>query len=294
MDGMLNIYKEPGYTSHDVVAKLRGILQMKKIGHTGTLDPAAQGVLPVCIGKATKLCDLLADRSKTYRAVMRLGVSTDTEDMTGTVLEQRDVTQTPGQVTEAIRSFVGVYDQIPPMYSARKVDGKKLYELAREGKVVERKPVQVEIFSIEIIDITLPLVTMEISCSKGTYIRSLCRDIGQKLGCMAAMQDLIRTRVGEFYLEDAFRLSEVENMQKEGKIGSVLHPVDEAFSALPKFVAPASLDKLLDNGNAFSYPEKEQPEELCVYKQDGTFIGIYCYEKTIRKMKPKKLFFVKG
>ena len=294
MDGMLNIYKESGYTSHDVVAKLRGILHTKKIGHTGTLDPAAQGVLPVCIGKATKLCDLLADHSKTYRAVMRLGVSTDTEDMTGTVLEERDVTQTSEQVAEAIHSFVGAYDQIPPMYSARKINGKKLYELAREGKVVERKPVQVEISSIEIIDISLPLVTMEISCSKGTYIRSLCRDIGQKLGCLAAMQELVRTRVGRFALDDALRLSEIEALQKEGKIGDVLHPVDEAFLELPKFVAPVTLEKLLDNGNAFPYPGKEQPDELRVYKQDGTFIGIYCYEKTIRKMKPKKLFFVKG
>ena len=294
MDGMLNIYKESGYTSHDVVAKLRGILHTKKIGHTGTLDPAAQGVLPVCIGKATKLCDLLADRSKTYRAVMRLGVSTDTEDMTGTVLEQRDVTQTPEQVTEAIRSFVGSYDQIPPMYSARKVNGKKRYELAREGKVVERKPVQVQISSIEIIDISLPLVTMEISCSKGTYIRSLCRDIGQKLGCLAAMQELLRTRVGAFWLDDALRLNEIEALQKEGKIGEVLHSVDEAFLELPKFVAPVTLEKLLDNGNAFPYPGKEQQEELRVYKRDGTFIGIYCYEETIRKMKPKKLFFVKG
>ena len=139
MDGIITIYKERGYTSHDVVAKLRGILHQKKIGHTGTLDPEAEGVLPVCLGKGTKLCDMLSDRTKTYQAVLRLGVSTDTEDMTGTVLEERKVTVTEEEVISVIASFVGEYEQIPPMYSAKKVNGKKLYELAREGKVIERK-----------------------------------------------------------------------------------------------------------------------------------------------------------
>ena len=181
--GIINVYKEKGFTSHDVVAKLRGIVGQKKIGHTGTLDPDATGVLPVCLGKATKLCDLLTDKDKTYEAVMLLGMTTDTQDVTGRILEERSTeTLTADKVREAIRSFIGDYDQIPPMYSALKVNGKKLYELAREGKVVERKARPVKILDIRIIEMDLPRVRMEVSCSKGTYIRTLCHDIGEQLG----------------------------------------------------------------------------------------------------------------
>ena len=167
--GIINVYKEKGFTSHDVVAKLRGIVGQKKIGHTGTLDPDATGVLPVCLGKATKLCDLLTDKDKTYEAVMLLGMTTDTQDVTGRILEERSTeTLTADKVREVIRSFIGDYDQIPPMYSALKVNGKKLYELAREGKVVERKARPVKILDIRIIEMDLPRVRMELSCSKGT------------------------------------------------------------------------------------------------------------------------------
>ena len=160
--GIINVYKEKGFTSHDVVAKLRGIVGQKKIGHTGTLDPDATGVLPVCLGKATKLCDLLTDKDKTYEAVMLLGMTTDTQDVTGRILEERSTeTLTADKVREVIRSFIGDYDQIPPMYSALKVNGKKLYELAREGKVVERKARPVKILDIRIIEMDLPRVRME-------------------------------------------------------------------------------------------------------------------------------------
>ena len=170
--GIINVYKEKGFTSHDVVAKLRGIVGQKKIGHTGTLDPDATGVLPVCLGKATKLCDLLTDKDKTYEAVMLLGMTTDTQDITGRILEEKSTeTLTADKVREVIESFIGDYDQIPPMYSALKVNGKKLYELAREGKVVERKARPVKILDIRIIEMDLPRVRMEVSCSKGTYIR---------------------------------------------------------------------------------------------------------------------------
>ena len=167
--GIINVYKEKGFTSHDVVAKLRGIVGQKKIGHTGTLDPDATGVLPVCLGKATKLCDLLTDKDKTYEAIMLLGMTTDTQDITGRILEEKSTeTLTADKVREVIESFVGDYDQIPPMYSALKVNGKKLYELAREGKVVERKARPVKILDIRIIEMDLPRVRMEVSCSKGT------------------------------------------------------------------------------------------------------------------------------
>ena len=201
--GIINVYKEKGFTSHDVVAKLRGIVGQKKIGHTGTLDPDATGVLPVCLGKATKLCDLLTDKNKTYEAVLLLGKTTDTQDITGEVLEEKSTEAlTEEKVREAIEGFIGDYEQIPPMYSALKVNGKKLYELAREGKVIERKARPVKILDIQILEIDLPKVRMEVSCSKGTYIRTLCHDIGEKLGCGGCMESLIRTRVSTFRVQN--------------------------------------------------------------------------------------------
>ena len=178
-NGLLNVYKEAGYTSNDVVARLRGILRQKKIGHTGTLDPAAVGVLPVLLGTACRLSEYLTDHDKTYRAVLRLGVTTDTQDMTGTVLNEAGQAQLQALsergIAQAALFFQGGYDQVPPMYSAKQIGGKRLYDLAREGKVVERKPVHVEIPKIEIEEISLPLVTLKIDCSKGTYIRTLVR-----------------------------------------------------------------------------------------------------------------------
>ena len=219
MDGIIVIRKEKGYTSHDVVAKLRGIFHMKKIGHTGTLDPDAEGVLPVALGKATKLVDLITDKEKTYEAVMRLGVVTDTQDMTGTILSQTEqISVTEKEVKEAAESFLGEQLQIPPMYSALKVNGKKLYELAREGKTVERKPRPVHFYQIEILEINLPLVRYRVVCSKGTYIRTLCHDMGEKLGCGAAMESLVRTKVGKFELKDAITLAQAEEAVKSGAI----------------------------------------------------------------------------
>ena len=182
--GILNVQKEKGYTSHDVVAKLRGITRQKKIGHTGTLDPDAVGVLPVCLGRATRLCDMITDRDKTYETVMLLGRTTDTQDTSGQTLETADTAGLDEyEVQKAIQEFVGDYAQIPPMYSALKVDGRKLYELAREGKEVERKARNVHISEIEILKISLPRVYMRVECSKGTYIRTLCHDLGNRLAC---------------------------------------------------------------------------------------------------------------
>ncbi len=294
MDGIINIYKERDYTSHDVVARLRGILHIKKIGHTGTLDPEAEGVLPCCIGKGTKLVDLIADRSKEYEAVMRLGVTTDTEDMTGNILSTSNVDANEEDIRKAVSSFVGEIDQIPPMYSALKVNGKKLYELAREGVTIKRKPRRITIEGIDIINIDLPLVTMKIGCSKGTYIRSLCRDIGEKLGCGAAMESLVRSRVGVFNIEDAIKLDEVEKLVDEGKIEDYIKSVDLMFSDIPKVVINEELNKKADNGNSFYNNELNvNDEEIRVYKQDGTFIGVYKYVKGERLYKPVKLFFTR-
>ena len=231
MDGMIVIRKEKGYTSHDVVAKLRGILHMKKIGHTGTLDPDAEGVLPVALGKATRLVDLITDKEKTYEAVMRLGVVTDTQDMSGTVLSQvSELNITEEELRTVIASFVGDYMQVPPMYSALKVNGKKLYELAREGKTVERKARPVHFYEIEILEISLPLVRIRVTCSKGTYIRTLCHDIGEKLGCGAAMETLLRTKVGRFTLDGAITLAEAEAAMQSGEIGNKIFGIEEILA----------------------------------------------------------------
>jgi len=222
INGVINIYKEPGFTSFDVVAKMRGILKMKKIGHTGTLDPAATGVLPVCVGKGTKLVEKLMDHDKVYKAVMLLGVTTDSQDMTGEILTENEVRVTEEQILSVISDFVGGYDQLPPMYSAKKVNGKKLVDLARKGVEVERQPRFVNIMAINVDSIDLPRVTMTVTCGKGTYIRTLCHDIGAKLRCGGAMESLLRTRVGDFHLEDAITLAELEKFRDEDRLEEVV------------------------------------------------------------------------
>lgn len=225
---------------------------MKKIGHTGTLDPAAEGVLPVCLGKGTRLCDMLTDRTKTYRAVLLLGRETDTQDTTGAVTAEYPVTVTEDQVRETVMSFLGIYMQVPPMYSALKVNGKKLYELARAGKEVERQPRQVEILDLSVEQVDLPRVTFTVTCTKGTYIRTLCYDIGRQLGCGGCMESLLRTRVDRFELKDSLTLSQIEDLRDRGQVEQYVMPVDEVFLDLPKLVMrPVDGDKLVHNGNPF-------------------------------------------
>lgn len=296
INGIINIYKEKGFTSHDVVAKLRGILKQKKIGHTGTLDPDAQGVLPVCLGKGTKVCDLLTDKDKVYEAKLLLGVTTDTQDTSGMVLSEKEVTVTEEQVRDAVMGFVGTYEQIPPMYSALKVNGKKLYELARAGIEVERKARPVVIHSIRILDVQLPVVTMEVECSKGTYIRTLCHDIGQKLGCGGCMQSLLRTRVAQFRLEDSLKLSEVQRLSEEGRVESVIMDVDAVFEQYVKVTVKQEADRLVHNGN----PVKQsqccleklwEKEPVRMYDSDDAFIGIYQWDTKRKLYVPVKIFW---
>ena len=280
--GVLNINKEKGFTSHDVVAKLRGIVGQKKIGHTGTLDPDATGVLPVCLGKATKLCDMLTDKSKTYETVMLLGKTTDTQDISGEILSEGSLDEIDNDaVIKCIGEFVGDYMQVPPMYSALKVNGKKLYELARQGIEVERKARPVVIHEIKIIDVDLPRVRMEVFCSKGTYIRTLCHDIGQKLGCGACMEELIRTKVSRFELADSFMLQQVADMKEAGRLDEILVPIDAMFSDYEAVTLKKEFAAFAYNGNMF------MPKHICeritltdgkqvrVYDEDGTFIAIY-------------------
>lgn len=295
-NGIINIRKEAGFTSHDVVAKMRGILRQKKIGHTGTLDPQATGVLPVCLGSGTKLCDMLTDKDKEYVAELLLGVCTDTQDTTGRVLNERPVEVSEQEVRDAVCSFVGEYDQIPPMYSALKVDGKKLYELARAGKEVERKARRVTIAEIEILEIQLPVVKMRVACSKGTYIRTLCADIGEKLGCGGTMQSLVRTKVGQFTIDQAVTLAELEQLRDAERVGEVLLPVDAVFGHCPVLHIRKDTERLLENGNAV-YPDQtaegeRYPDGMQVrfYRQDDSFAGIYSYDETRKQYKPVKMF----
>lgn len=324
MNGIIIVDKEPGFTSHDVVAKLRGICGQRKIGHTGTLDPMATGVLPVCLGSATKLCDMLADRDKEYVAELLLGVETDTQDVTGQVLARRLVEVEESQVRSAAQGFVGEYLQVPPMYSALKVDGKKLYELARAGKEVERKARPVRIYELEILECALPVVRMRVVCSKGTYIRTLCADIGERLGCGGTMRSLRRTRVGQFSIEDACTLGQLQQWKDEGRLsqqglmqtsvgqaglkqtgpcqtslGQALWPVDSVFRDCPALHVRERDLRLLDNGNAIA-PEQtaegqvhEAGRWIRMYRPDGSFAGIYAYEPDRNWYRPVKMFLEK-
>jgi tRNA pseudouridine55 synthase len=300
MNGIINVYKERGFTSFDVVAKLRGILHEKKIGHTGTLDPEATGVLPVCIGSATKVCELLTDKDKVYEAVLHLGVATDTQDATGTVLREQEHAASQlseEEVRRAIESFVGGYEQIPPMYSALKVGGKKLCDLAREGIEVERKARLVTIYSIAITRMELPLVWMRVHCSKGTYIRTLCDDIGQKLGVGGCMDALERTRVSVFSREDAHTLGEIEAFRDRDALDEILLPVDTVFEGFPRAQVKPEAMRYLANGNvltAESFTEQlsapAEGEPLLVYDPCGRFYALYQYDNRKKAYKVRKMF----
>lgn len=297
INGIVNVYKEKGFTSFDVVAKMRGIFHQKKIGHTGTLDPDAEGVLPVCLGKATKVCDLLTDKDKEYKAVLLLGQETDTQDISGEVLHVSEVAVTEEEVRSVILSFVGEYEQVPPMYSALKVNGQKLCDLARKGITVERKSRLVTIHKIEITKVALPEVEMIVSCSKGTYIRTLCDDIGKKLGCFGCMKSLLRTRVDRFVLDKAYKLSELEQLvQNPQEEWDFLDSVDSVFEKYVSVETKAEATKLVVNGNRIpsgmlvDFSEEKQQEFVRLYDNSKRFIGIYTFLEESGEYKPVKLF----
>lgn len=280
-NGIINIYKEQGYTSFDVVAKLRGILKMRKIGHTGTLDPDATGVLPVVLGSATKLVDMLTDKKKEYIATLRLGITTDTLDITGTVLSENTPDVSEGEVRDAILSFIGPQLQTPPMYSAIKVNGRKLYELAREGIEIERQKRNIEIFDIEILDMSLPDIRLRVECSKGTYIRSLCADIGDKLSCGAVMTSLMRTKSGDFAIDRAYTLREVEEAAAGGRVEEMITPVDYCFMDYAGVTVAGDIYKTVRNGNMIRKADiaGEMTEGdrsfVRIYDAEGNFLAVY-------------------
>lgn len=293
----MNVYKEQGYTSFDVVAKLRGILKQKKIGHTGTLDPMAEGVLLVCLGQATKLADMLVEKNKAYRCCMLLGMTTDTEDITGTITGTCTDIPEAEKILDTIYSFKGTYEQLPPMYSAIKVNGKKLYELAREGIEVERQKRTVTIYDIVVESVALPRVTFTVSCSKGTYIRSLCRDIGEALSCGAVMEKLVRTEVKDFSVRDSLTLEQIENIQKEGSISNYIISMDTLLQDYPvlHILNDAQCIKLLMNGNKLypgSFVENTVYNDTVVRVYDGLgeFRALYTYDVEKGQYVPYKMF----
>lgn len=298
--GVINVYKEPGYTSHDVVAKMRGILKQKKIGHMGTLDPNAVGVLPVCLGKATKLCNILSEKDKSYSATLLLGTVTNTQDTTGERLEQAEEsklkTLTEEEVFDTIKSYIGEYDQIPPMFSAIKINGQKLYHLARKGEEIERPARKCKILDITVTKMELPRVDIHVTCSKGTYIRTLCHDIGKDLGVGGCMERLVRTKVDRFDVKKSITLAQIEEFRDNGTLQQHMVPVDEMLDKYSKCIVSKDAEKLVYNGNIFTgrntflKMNHEDGQTVRVYAQDGEFIGLYQYNAQKQIYKPQKMF----
>ena len=304
MDGIFNIYKEKGFTSHDVVAIVRRTIHMKKVGHTGTLDPDAEGVLPVCVGKATKLSDVIMDGRKSYRAMLRLGMTTTTEDASGEVLETKEVDFNEDRIREVVASFIGKLEQVPPMYSAVKVNGKKLYELAREGKEIERKSRTIEVYDIRIRQFLPPdRVEIDVDCSKGTYIRTLCSDIGKALGCGGHMAELLRTRTGAFSLENAIKLEELKALAEQEKAEEALLTMEEALKDFPVVKVSEKSQKFLYNGGKIQerfLTEKPavltEGEIVVTYDYENNLVGLYEIKKEENNfyIKPYKMLLTEA
>jgi len=333
-NGLINVFKEAGYTSNDVVARLRGILKEKKIGHTGTLDPDAVGVLVCLIGNGTKLSNMLTDHDKEYIACAHIGILTNTGDISGEIINKSNTRVSLDALKNAVKNFTGEYDQIPPMYSAIKVNGKKLYELAREGIEIERKARRVNIKAIRLLSYEgneddIKAFTIEVSCSKGTYIRTLCEDIGSFLGTYATMASLVRTRVGNFTIDTAKKLDEIEKVRDDDGVDEIVLSIDNIFKNLDKVnIREESMPKI-KNGNFFSKEdildltptdfvdvdevvkgfddlaceiksESGEPAEkkddftdgqqIRVYDNNDVFHAVYIYEKKLRRFRADKMF----
>lgn len=269
MQGILVVNKRQGITSHDCIYILRDLLGIKKIGHTGTLDPMATGVLPMTIGKATRVSSFIQNSEKEYIATIEFGIETDTEDITGNIIERSDKIPTEKEVLKILPKFTGRIEQTPPMYSAVRVDGRKLYKIAREGKVVDRPKREIHVESLELLD-SNPF-TLKINCSSGTYVRTLISDIGKELGTFATMTSLIRTKVGPFSVENAIKIDDLESMTKE-EIEEKLYPTDFALRNIPKYNVPKSFFERLINGVKF-YDKRMNDGKYSIYCRDE-FIGI--------------------
>ena len=270
MNGIILVDKPQNWTSHDVVAKLRGVLHERRIGHSGTLDPLAAGLLVVFVGRATRAVEFAEADSKEYLAGLRLGVSTDTQDITGNIVAESAALPDEAALREALGRFIGDIEQIPPMYSAIKIGGKKLYELARRGESVERAPRKITVSAIDIAGRDGDDYILNISCSKGTYVRTLCSDIGEALGCGACMSSLRRTRAGVFSVDDAHSLADIEAAVREGRLSNIILPVDTLFASFPKLTVSQSAAKRLKNGNIIKISAEDG--EYKVYSDSDEFL----------------------
>ncbi len=273
-NGVIIINKPVGGSSHRCVSIARRALNMKKIGHTGTLDPLASGVLPLLVGTATRAADFLSSEDKSYRATVLLGTRTDTLDITGTVLSTSPVDLTEDEIKEAVSSFVGEISQIPPMYSAIQVNGERLYNLARNGIEIERKARTITIFSIDIVKIDLPEIVLDVHCSKGTYIRSLASDIGDKLGCGGTIKALERTQCGVFSIKNSITPDTLMELSEKGDIESVLIKVDELFKSYRKIKLDKKRADRVKNGVPIYYKTGSQNEIFRVYDENDVFIAL--------------------
>lgn len=296
LHGVLPVRKPKGYTSHDIVGKIRRLAKQKRVGHTGTLDPEVEGVLPICLGQATRLAEYIQDMPKKYRGSVTLGIATDTEDQTGQIIEEvaMHTLPTESEIIHAMKNMVGEIEQVPPMYSAVKVNGKRLYELARKGEVIERKARKVQIYDFEFIGMDLgekPTIHFTVTCSKGTYIRTLCVDFGKKFNLPAHMSQLIRIQSGPYSLEDCVTLEQLETVANTGDWQSILHNMGEAVSTFSKIVVPASQEFAILNGK--SLQEEAPPEAkgglIRVFSTTGRFLALY-REKEKGLLIPEKVF----
>jgi tRNA pseudouridine55 synthase len=292
VDGILNIDKPGGITSYRVVSLVKRLSSERRVGHAGTLDPMAIGVLPVCLGQATRIVEFLADAAKVYRAVIELGVTTDTYDASGNIIHQKDASGiNRNQVETALASFRGVIHQTPPMYSAVKHQGKKLYQLARAGITVERKSRPAKIYSLEIVDYQPPLVTIDVECGKGTYIRSLANDLGQVLGCGASLKSLVRWRYGPFDIEDAVSLQQLEEAFISCGWEHLVHPMDSVLSAWPAVVLDKALEQAVRNGVSVSLQLDDSGGSRCrAYTADGRLLGLLRFVPEKGLWLPLKVF----
>jgi len=301
MEGILAIWKPEGWTSHDVVAKTRGILKVKRIGHAGTLDPMVTGVLPLCVGRSTRVVEYLQERPKAYEATITLGIATDTEDTSGEVIERANASHiTLEQVNQVLNTFKGEIMQVPPMFSAVKINGKRLYDLAREGKTVERQARPVTIHSISLLEENLqtaePTFRFHVECSKGTYIRTLCVDIGKALGVPATMSSLVRTMSGGITKEQCLTLEQVKQLMDEDKLSEHLLPAEVAINHLPKVIVKSNKKRYALQGQKLYWTDCIGHEHLLVneivriYDEEHNFIGIFELEQKLQLIKPIKVF----
>ncbi|MDD6059851.1 MAG: tRNA pseudouridine(55) synthase TruB [Ruminococcus sp.] len=279
MNGIICVNKPQDFTSFDVIAKLRGILRIKRLGHGGTLDPMATGVLPVFVGTATKACDIMPDNSKSYLASFRLGQTSDTQDITGEILSSSDMTVGYDMLNDVLPCFRGKIMQLPPMYSAVQVNGQRLYDLARQGIEVERTPREIEISSLRLIDYNEEKRegVLEIDCSKGTYIRTIINDIGEKLGCGGIMTSLVRTSSGGFTLNDCFTFDEIQNARDEERLEELILPIERIFEKLPKIRLGEAQSRMYRNGVKLDLERvrdvRDEADTYAVYAHEVGFIG---------------------